>query len=396
MKGILFIVDSVGETAGGVEGKILLIAKDLRQRELFAPAILTNGQNSYLARHFKDLGFPAYDFPMERQSNVLTGLAPIEQIIKKHNVSLIQSHRFRASLLGRRIRRAYPNLRHVFRVHTHIEGHGTPKWKTGIYHLLDGWTEKYVDAFVPISSLLGMELAKQSRIPEEKIHVVWNGIPAMGPADPTDNRDLPLTPEAAVIGDLQDRKQQCLAVEAIGLLHAQGLDVKLHIIGRDLSDYEVSIRSAMRKHKVEHLVSIHGYQPQGEIVRIVRDVPVFLLPSLFEGVPTCIIEGMSMRKLVITTPAGATAELVEDGVNGFLHPAADAQALANIMKNVFSTPARKWEAMRDAGLNTWRTRFSLNNMMDGLIGVYGKIGLDNHDTSSTRNSRGGRSHAMEG
>lgn len=377
MNGILFVIDSIGESAGGIEGKILLIAENLRQSMLFSPILLTNGQNSYLARQFRDRGFPAYDFPMDRKSNISAGLGQIKDIVEQHIVSLVQSHRFRSSLLGRRIRRACPNVRHVYRVHTHIEGGTIPEWKKWLYHQMDAWTSRHVDAFVPISSLLGTELATQSRIPEEKIHVVHNGIPALGPKDPANDGDAPLAPEAALIGDLQKRKQQHLAVEAVGLLHAQGIDITLHIMGRDLENYEPAIRNAMRKHNVEHLVRIHGYLAQDQIVQIVSNVPVFLLPSLFEGVPTCIIEGMSMRKLVITTPAGATAELVEDGVNGFLHPPTDAQALAIIMKRVFTSPAKDWEAMRDAGYKTWRTRFSLSNMMDGLIEVYRKLGVVN-------------------
>jgi len=376
MKGILFLIDSLGETAGGIQGKILLIATDLRRRNLFAPVILTNGRSAYLTREFQKLGFPAYDFPMEKQRHVLAPLGLIHQIIKDHDIALVQSHRFRASLLGRRIRHAYPGLRHIFRVHTHIDGHGTPEWKTRIYHKIDGATSKNVDAFVPISSLLASELAESSRVPKEKIHIVYNGIPPLGPTDPPNFGDPPLLPQAAIIGDLQERKQQWVAVEAVGLLHAQGIDVKLHLIGRDIEKCEARIRAAMVKHGIEHLVCVHGYQSQSAIARIVQHVPIFLLPSLFEGVPTSIIEGMSMRKLVITTPAGATAELVKDGVNGLLHPPGDAKILADLMKRVFTTAAKQWEPLRDAGYETWRSRFSLDNMMDGLLNVYRKTGLN--------------------
>jgi glycosyltransferase involved in cell wall biosynthesis len=375
MKGILFIIDSLGETAGGIEGKVLLIAEELRRRELFAPILLTNVQNSYLARQFKDLGFPAYDFPMEKQANVLAGLGPIEQVIKEHNVSLVQSHRFRPSLLGRRIRRAHPNLHHVFRVHTHIEGHGTPKWKTRLYHLLDGWTAKYVDAFVPISSYLGEELIEQSHAPRERVHVVWNGVPAIGDPDPPNNAQDPLRPAVAVIGDLQERKQQSLAIQAIGRLAAKGLELQLHLIGRDIENCLPVLQELIRKHQIERLVHLHGYQNQERIYEIIKDVPVFALPSLFEGVPTCIIEGMSMRKLVVTTPAGATEELVKHGENGLLHPPGDAQALVDILEKVFTTPAKQWEAMRNRGYHTWETQFSLDNMIEGLIGVYRELGL---------------------
>ncbi len=375
MNGMLFLIDSIGETAGGIEGKILLIAEDLLKRGLFTPVIATNGKNAYLAQRFKELGYPAYDFPMEKQSTLLTSIAPFDQIIEEHNIKLIQSHRFRPSLLGRRIRKAHPDLRHVFRVHTHIEGHNTPKWKTAFYHALDGWTAKNVDAFVPISAYLGDELIEQSHVPKEKVHPVWNGVPALGDPDPANNGQSPLHPAIAVIGDLQERKQQSLAIEAVGRLAAKGLDIQLHLIGEQVDTYMTQLQALINKHKIDHLVHLHGYQQQEQIVNIVKDVPVFALPSLFEGVPTCIIEGMSMRKLVVTTPAGATEELVKHGKNGLLHPPRDIEALTSILENIFTTPARDWEAMRNAGYETWRTGFSLQNMMDGLVKVYESLGL---------------------
>lgn len=58
---------------------------------------------------------------------------------------------------------------------------------------------------------------------------------------------------------------------------------------------------------------------------------VFVLPSWREGVPRSTQEAMAMGRPVITTDAPGCRETVEDGVNGYLVPVRDAEALAQAM-----------------------------------------------------------------
>lgn len=58
---------------------------------------------------------------------------------------------------------------------------------------------------------------------------------------------------------------------------------------------------------------------------------VFVLPSYHEGLPRSVIEAMSVGRAIITTDVPGCRETVEDGVNGFLVPCADSEALAQKM-----------------------------------------------------------------
>ena len=58
---------------------------------------------------------------------------------------------------------------------------------------------------------------------------------------------------------------------------------------------------------------------------------VFVLPSYHEGLPRSVIEAMSVGRAIITTDVPGCRETVEDGVNGFLVPRADSEALAQKM-----------------------------------------------------------------
>lgn len=59
---------------------------------------------------------------------------------------------------------------------------------------------------------------------------------------------------------------------------------------------------------------------------------VFVLPSYYpEGIPRSILEAMAMGRPIITTDSSGCRETVIDGVNGFLVPPRDANALAKKM-----------------------------------------------------------------
>jgi glycosyltransferase involved in cell wall biosynthesis len=281
---------------------------------------------------------------------------------------------FRESLISGRVKRKHPELKHIFRVHTHIQGSTIPKWKKYGYYILDRLNSKFVDYYVPISNIVKDELMKKSCIDYKKIKIVYNGIPAMGNPDFfCDNAFL--NKSIAIIGDIQKRKQQDLAVEALGFLHSKSIHINLHLIGRDREGYMSKVLASAQEQGVEHLVHFYGYQNKDKIYEIIKNIPVVILPSLFEGIPTSIIEGMSLRKIVIATSVGGTAELVENGVNGFLHPPKDSKALADILEKVFTTPAKAWESIKNAGYNTWKEKFSMEQMMGGLINVYSKLNL---------------------
>ena len=374
MKNILFIRES-SYYGGGIEGKIIAISKYLSENNLFMPMLATLDDKSMFAKKFREMGFEVYQIPMRGPNGINQSVDIISKLVTGHDIPVIQSHMFRESIIGRRVKKKFPLIKHIFRVHTHIEGSDIPLWRRYAYHWLDHFTANGVDLFVPISDAVRDELVKKSRIPPERIKVVYNGVPPLGEPDIPCDSAQPLTPAVAIIGDLQERKQQLLAVQAVSILRDKGLKIKIYLIGSERDDYSFKIREFSKGNGLEDLVFIYGYKNKEEIYRIIKDIPVVMLPSKFEGMPTSIIEGMSLRKLVVTTPVGGTKELVEDGVNGFLHQPCDVVALTNILEKIFTSPAKNWEHIRNNGYKTWQKKFTFESMMKGFVKIYKELGL---------------------
>jgi len=69
-----------------------------------------------------------------------------------------------------------------------------------------------------------------------------------------------------------------------------------------------------------------------------RQTSVYVLPSYREGVPRSTQEAMAMARPVITTDAPGCRETVVEGVNGFLVPPGDVDALARAMERFLQKP----------------------------------------------------------
>lgn len=82
----------------------------------------------------------------------------------------------------------------------------------------------------------------------------------------------------------------------------------------------------------------------------IAEASVFVLPSYREGLPRSTQEAMAIGRAVITTDVPGCRETVEDGVNGFIVPKWDAQALADAMMKCIEQP----ELVEKMGLESYR------------------------------------------
>ena len=70
----------------------------------------------------------------------------------------------------------------------------------------------------------------------------------------------------------------------------------------------------------------------------IREASVMVLPSYREGLPTSVMEGMSMGRPAVVTDVPGCRELVVEGVNGFMVPAKNTPALAEAMEKFVKQP----------------------------------------------------------
>lgn len=146
------------------------------------------------------------------------------------------------------------------------------------------------------------------------------------------------------IGRLTPQKGQLVMVDAFAKFKSEGHRGRLVFVGDgELRDV---VEERIRAHGLEDDVEITGWLGESDIRAWLKRCRVFVLPSFAEGLPVVIMEALAMERPVITTYVAGIPELVQDGVNGWLVPASDSEALGLALNDAMT---RSVDVLRDMG-----------------------------------------------
>ena len=143
---------------------------------------------------------------------------------------------------------------------------------------------------------------------------------------------------------------------------------------------------ALREHEVRQwaeagILEWYGHVP--DVRPYFAQTSVYVLPSYREGVPRSTQEAMAMARPVITTDAPGCRETVIDGVNGFLVPPRDVDALVSAMERFILQP-ELIVPMGQASRKLAEERFDVHKINQRIMSVLGVTG-DNAEASETSN-----------
>lgn len=147
---------------------------------------------------------------------------------------------------------------------------------------------------------------------------------------------LPSRPSFLMISRLLKDKGIREFAAAAERLKAKHANVPIHLVGY-LDASPDSISEAELGQICASGVHFHGHL--ADVRPAIAACSVYVLPSFREGTPRTVLEAMAMGRAIITTDAPGCRETVKDGVNGFLVPPRDTQALYNAMEKFVSEPA---------------------------------------------------------
>jgi glycosyltransferase involved in cell wall biosynthesis len=129
-------------------------------------------------------------------------------------------------------------------------------------------------------------------------------------------------------------KNHQLVIQAVALLHEQGIDVTMVFSGKEhdhrAPDHVDKLKALTRKLGVESFIRFVGFVPREDQTAIFSHAALIVQPSLFEGWSTVIEDAMSLGKPVIASRIPANVEQL--GESGEFFDTREPQELAALLR----------------------------------------------------------------
>ena len=150
---------------------------------------------------------------------------------------------------------------------------------------------------------------------------------------------------------------------------AQARPAALMLIGGVRTGDDESLVAIFQKQHPDLPLVVVPYMPHDALPAYYRALDVLVLPSLQDGLPNALLEGMACGCAVVASTAGGIPDVLRHGENGLLVPPRDSPALAAAITQLLNDPDERSRLGRAARATVLRD-FSPEQELQRNLAVY--------------------------
>ena len=174
-------------------------------------------------------------------------------------------------------------------------------------------------------------------------------------------------------GRFQMQKGFHILAQALPRFLKQYPDAYVAMVGRDVATSLAPSMAAFARMQCgalsSRLIMLENL-PHSQLYPVIAGARLVTLPSLVDNSPNACLEAMGLGKVVIGTDGASFDELITDGVNGFLVPCNDVDALSEKLIKAWSHP--DLEQLSQAARNRMLA-FAPEKTIDSLLNYYSNV-----------------------
>ncbi|MBM4124503.1 MAG: glycosyltransferase [Nitrospira sp.] len=204
-----------------------------------------------------------------------------------------------------------------------------PKWQRGI----DVLTAPLQTRLIVNSNAVRREHRRWAFVRDRKLLTVYNGVEADELSVPDGSARDQLkaglqvsadSPCVGIVGRLSREKDHATFLKAAAAIARVRPDTRFLIVGD--GPMRGTIEGGIERLGLTGLAFVLG--ERRDVPALMELMDVLVLTSVTEGMPNVLLEAAVTGTPAVTTAAGGSAEVVVDGVTGFVTPCGDAEAVA--------------------------------------------------------------------
>jgi glycosyltransferase involved in cell wall biosynthesis len=346
---------------GGAERALVRLVTGL-DRSRWEPRVFCLSGEGVLAEELSraDVLVTCLEAKSSRSLSVVFRLA---WALRDFHPTLLQTYLYHANITGRIAGR-------LARVPVIVSGIRVAEQRSRFRLWLDRVTQGMVDHHVCVSEAVATFSRQHSRLPEQNITVIPNGVDAelFANAEPSDLSVFGIPPDAQTmlfVGRLDPQKDPCLLLQAMELLMSSYPQLHLLFVGD--GPLKEELKSQVVNSELKERVHCAGRRD--DVANLMKACDVFVLPSRWEGMPNVVLEAMAAGLPIVATEVEGTAELLAENQTGLLVPPHSPTALAEAVETLLRD-SKQAQSMKQSAQQLVSKRFTWNRVIERYEELY--------------------------
>jgi|WetSurMetagenome_2_1015567.scaffolds.fasta_scaffold00012_133 glycosyltransferase involved in cell wall biosynthesis len=350
---------------GGLQQVVVNICKTI-DRERFDISVLCLRSLGEFVPEIEKLGIKVMLLPQKRSGVDYFSFLKVARILRERKIDVIHTHNTHPLIDGT-LAALLSGVGTI--IHTDHARNFPDKKR---YMLAERVMSQFIYKMVGVSQATSGDLMKYEKISPHKIITVLNGIDG-SKFDITVDRqakkkEIGITVDGPVIGlgvRLTIQKGITYLLRAMPEIIRHYPDITLVIAGE--GDFEKELREIASEIGVEGNTLFIG--PRLDMPEILKILDIYVLPSLWEGLPMVLLEAMASGCPIVATDVGGNSGAVVNGESGALVEPGSSDALARKIIRLLGDEALR-NSYAQKGRELFMSRFTARRMTEQYEKLY--------------------------
>ncbi len=270
-------------------------------------------------------------------------------LLKEHDLELIHAHDDKTLLYGFLLKILTPKVSIMYTCHSHAvhDRSDFPNWISYLKFKLRqniqiALMKRYQRPIITVSEDTQKRLIDNGLRPEG-VAVLHNGID-VAVWERKNNRQVlkeelglsPYTPLVGTVARITYEKDLPTFFQIARRVNERLPEAVFVVVGDGFGNELDTARQQAKELGVEPYVHLIGHRT--DLQDVYASLDLFLMTSITEGLPNTLLEAMAMGVPAISTDVGGVPEMMQDGVDGFLHTVGDVKGMSERVVKLLSCP----------------------------------------------------------
>lgn len=381
---ILFIIDHLGQ--GGAQKMLYYLSTGLVKKMNYQVMVVSLQKRNMYSAWFEKvgikvvyLGIDIQGSPLEASSFVKTivfsrreiwfSLVKLLKLVVEFKPDVISTFLFGADFFGV-LAGAFTRTKVVCAIRA------TNIWKRWWHQLASRMTYPFVSSFTVNSTRTLAYLNKKEGVPLSKINCIFNSVELKRPRiKPGEVREMYNVSNSifwvVAAGRLDEQKGFDYLIQSASILKNRGIPFVLSIFGE--GPLKNALENQIAVLNLESHVRLEGYRDDLNPVLLSADV--FVLSSIYEGMPNVILEAMSMGLPVVAADVDGVCDIITHDRDGLLVQTKNPEDLYTAMYRLYGNKNLR-KKLSAYGYEQVKRKFSMDAMCRQYHDLYQAIAAE--------------------